>query len=421
MSTRKRLPVVVEQTADSFKKTNEAIGLRVSKGHLTFMSRKLFNVMVLHAQRLGAPGINAPIETATSHKYFWVPVPEISRDAHYNSNDTKLLKEVAEELQDIRIISETDREWTSERLIASVKLVNPAGLHKRGGKLWMGYEFPAEVLNLVMNPKTYTTLTLYYMTVLRTGAGLALYEVARSNSWKTSGLTERRPWEEWRDYLEGQAGDDMPDWRKQYKFFKDRVLKKALIEVNTLTDTEMELIEFKEGKRVIDLQFRIIKKPQANLDLSPPPLIDSQILDQLMALGIAKQEAESIYSTNAEGDVRDAIAYTVARRDDPKQPELKTPAAYFKEALKGRWGASKRALRAPKAAKPAHTPPSAPETDPGLERLRKEALTRFDALPSADQDALVSQFLLDTPALSRMKTGTVAFKKAFAGWLSRNS
>jgi len=58
-----------------------------------------------------------------------------------------------------------------------------------------GYEFPAEVMTLVMNPKTYTTLTLYYMTVLRTGAGWRFIEVARSNMWKQNGLTDRRPWE----------------------------------------------------------------------------------------------------------------------------------------------------------------------------------------------------------------------------------
>jgi hypothetical protein len=156
----KNPPVVVEKDAETFKKTNEAIGLRVSKGHLSFISRKLFNVAVLHAQKLGAPGINAPIESETSHKYFWVPAAEIQRDASYNSNDTKLLKEALEELQDIRITSETAREWTSERLLSSVKIVNPAGLHKKGGRLWVGFEFPAEVMNLVMNPRTFTSLSV---------------------------------------------------------------------------------------------------------------------------------------------------------------------------------------------------------------------------------------------------------------------
>ena len=422
MAARKNLPVVVEKESESFKKTNDAIGLRVSKGHLTFMSRKLFNVMVLHAQRLGTPGANAPIETATSHKYFWVPVQDISRDAHYNSNDTQLLKEVAEELQDIRIVSETDREWTSERLLASVKLVNPAGLHKKGGKLWLGYEFPAEVMSLVMNPRTYTTLTLYYMTVLRTGAGLALYEVARSNAWKQNGLSDRRPWETWRDYLEGMPGEDMPDWKKQYKFFKDRVLKKALSEVNTLTDLEVELFEFKDGRRVVDLQFKVTKKLQADLALPPPPIIDSQVIERLMALGIAKQEAEAIYGTNPEVDLKDAIGYTFDRLNNSKLPPLETPAAYFKDALKGRYGAKKKAIAEPKKAPEVPIQKGPPLADPELEKRRQEALVSFDNLSAVERGDVLAKFVDANPAMRAAvskSTRSKAVRTSLAGWLVR--
>ena len=43
-----------------FRKTNEAIGLRVSEGRLSLLSRKIFNVMVYHAQRIRNKGENAP-------------------------------------------------------------------------------------------------------------------------------------------------------------------------------------------------------------------------------------------------------------------------------------------------------------------------------------------------------------------------
>ncbi len=50
-------------SALEFRKTNEAIGLRVSEGRLSLLSRKTFNLMVYHAQKLGVPGQNAPIDT----------------------------------------------------------------------------------------------------------------------------------------------------------------------------------------------------------------------------------------------------------------------------------------------------------------------------------------------------------------------
>src|SRR3954449_2230062 len=75
-----------------FRKTNEAIGLRVSEGHLSLLSRKIFNVMVFHAQQLGAPGENAPLKTEVAKSYYWIPLADLAKDAAYDSNDTELLK-----------------------------------------------------------------------------------------------------------------------------------------------------------------------------------------------------------------------------------------------------------------------------------------------------------------------------------------
>jgi hypothetical protein len=420
-------PVVIEQeTGEKFKKTNEAIGLRVSKGHLSFISRKLFNVLVLHAQKLGAPGLNAPIESETAANYFWVPASEIQRDASYNSNDTKMLMEATAELQDIKITSETDKEWTSEHLVSSVKIVNPAGLKKRGGRLWVGFAFAPEVLSLVMNPRTFTTLSLYYMTVLRTNAGLALYEAAKKHAWKEPvGMTERMPWEKWRDYLEGMAGEDMPDWKHQFKFFKDRVLKKAVIEVNTLTDIDVQAIEHKDGKRVIDLQFRVKKKSQGTLDLPAPPVINSELIERLKSLGLSKHEAESIFSTQPEKEIRDALDYTAKRAGDSKLPELLVPAAFFKEALRRNYaGTGKRIAdgtkKPTKKAEQQEIEPATEQPDPASGR----AMAAFEALPPADRARTLERFAatLRGPVKKTYDTqglGSPMIRGSLAGWLAR--
>ena len=421
--TKKKLPALSESSGEQFKKTNEAIGLRVSRGRLSFMSRKLLNVLMYHAQNLGSPGVNSPLQTETAHKYFWVPVAEISKDAHYNSNDTKLLKEVAEELQDIRIVSETEREWTSERLLASIKIVNPAGLHKRGGKLWLGYEFPAEVLNLVMSPKSnFTTLTLYYMTVLRTGAGLALYEMARANAWKPNGLSERRSWIEWRDYLEGMPGSEMPDWKYEYKFFKDRVLKKAITEVNTLTDLEVELFEYKTGRRVSDLQFKIKKKSDASLSLLPPPLINSKLIEQLCRLGFLRQEAEALYSTHDPDDIVAALDYTQIRLDNKQLEPLDAPQAYFKSALRGKYGATKKRV-AEQEKKPSLRLPAkveVPKPDPTVVAARRAALEAYDIMPDVERARVFAAFVeghRHLAATAGKKPTSPLVRKPLAEWL----
>ncbi len=405
--------------AENFKKTNEAIGLRVSRGHLSFVSRKVFNVFVLHAQKLGAPGVNAPIESETAHKYFWVPLSEIQRDTDYNSNDTKLLKESLEELQDIKITSQTDKEWTSERLLASVKLVNPSGLNKKGGRVWVGFEFPAEVMNLVMNPRTFTTLSLYYMTVLRTNAGLALYEAAKKHAWKQPlAMTEKLGWEHWRDYLEGMSGKDMAEWKHQYKFFKDRVLKKAIAEVNGLTDISVELIEHKSGKRVLDLQFKVSKKTQSSLDLPGPPVIDTAVIGQMVDLGLHQKEAEDMFATHAEGDIKSALIYTQTRA--LSAPELQSPAAYFKKALRGKYATAKPVKKSQVVSA---TAVGFEVIDVGSSARQEVVLADFDALSSEEKDLRWQAFLDDNPGAANAYAGSkregLVARKVFGVWLAR--
>src|SRR5262245_36093381 len=91
-----------------FRKSNEAIGLRVSEGRLSLLSRKIFNVMVYHAQRMRGKGENAPIpiDPEVAKNYYWIPMAELARDAAYDSRDTELFKAQVLELQNIRIFSE---------------------------------------------------------------------------------------------------------------------------------------------------------------------------------------------------------------------------------------------------------------------------------------------------------------------------
>ncbi len=292
-------------SALEFRKTNEAIGLRVSEGRLSLLSRKTFNLMVYHAQKLGVPGQNAPLDTPVAQKYFWIPLTDLARDAAYDSKDTELLKKSVQELQDIRIYMEDEKQWTSERLVSSVKIVNSAGLKRRGGRVWFGFAFPPEVANLVMNPGAYTKLSIYYQTMLRSGASLALYEICRRFATNPSRLSSRERWEWWYGAL---SGNPVTEGLPQYKYFKRDVLKTSISEINAVTDIEVELVEHKQGRKVVDLQFRIRLNEQPALDLPAPPLIDAAMIERLMQLGIAQEEATAIFVSHDDatlaGDAR---------------------------------------------------------------------------------------------------------------------
>lgn len=325
-----------------FRKTNEAIGLRVSEGRLSLLSRKLFNVMVYHAQQMKVPGENAPIATEAGKKYFWVPLAEVARDAAYDSNDTEKLKIHLEELQNIRVHMEDGIQWTSQRLVSAVTLVNPLGLKKKGGQLWFGFAFPPEVETLVMSPGSYTKLAIYYQTLLRSGASLALYEICRRYLTNPSKLTNRQEWQWWYGAL---TGNPITEAIPQYKYFKRDVLKTSIAEINLVTDINVEMIEHTQGRKVVGIQFKVFQAKQTTMNFPTPPVIDSALLARVMALGIAQEEASNILATTDEAKLDANLALVEERVSSISKSKIESPAAYFKKALQNGYAAPETIIK----------------------------------------------------------------------------
>jgi hypothetical protein len=322
----------VELPDRSFRKTNEAIGLRVTEGKLSLLTRKVFNVMMLHAQESRVPGLNAPIDTAAAKKYFWIPLSDMARDAAYNSKDTEFLKEQLKELQNIKLLMENERQWTSERLVASVTLVNPKGFNKHSGQVWFGYAFPPEVHEMVMAPSTYTKFNIFYQGLLRSGTALALYEICRRYATNPSKLTLIESYEHWYGVVTGNPVDseDLPP----YKYFKRDVIKPAIAQINALTDICIELIEHKNGRRVDRLQFKVERAKQPQLEFPAAPVIDLELMSRIMGFGFNQQEAADFVGQHGDDTLRAAVSFVDARIAQKNSPKLDAPAAYFRWTLK---------------------------------------------------------------------------------------
>jgi hypothetical protein len=378
------------RTELEIRKSNEAIGLRVVSGRLTLLNRKVFNVLMFHAQRIRKLGQDAPIDTPAAQKYFWVPLSVLARNASYDSRDMQFLREQIAEMQDIKLLLETDRQWTSERLIASVTFVNPKGLHSRSGQVWVGFAFPPEVHESVMQPETYTRLSIHYQGLLKSGTALALYEMCRRYATNPSKLTSTYTVEHWYGLLTGNPMPERPEDLPEYKYFKRDVLKNAIAEVNRVTDIEVELIEHKVGRRVQQLQFRVAFKPDVQDDARAPFTIDLSLLEKLMALGMTQQEASNVIGEYPDEKINQALGVVAARVNSASGGPVHSKVAYL------RWALKSDAKLPEKKAEPKLKNGALPEGPSLLERFlaarAKLALDVFKEMDAEQRTATYEQF-----------------------------
>ena len=410
-----------------FRKTNEAIGLRVSEGRLSLLSRKVFNILVLNAQQIGEPGKNTPINSEAAAKYYWILLSDVARDASFNSNDTELLKASIEELQNVRVYMEDDIQWTSEHLLSSVKLVNPLGLKKRGGQVWIGFAFPPEVESRVLNPLEYTRLSIYYQSLLRSGASLALYEFCRRYATNPSHLTSRREWVWWYTYLSGKPVKSV---LPLYKYFKRDTLNPSIAEISTVTNIEIDLIEHKRGRKVADLQFKVYLSDQGQLPFPTNPVINSALLKRVMALGISQDEAIKLTTSYDEDRVTATLALMEKRMRSKTAPRIESTPAYFRQALKHNYAATTAVAKQTMC----RLEGPATEREP-IEAIRaryfshktRDAMDYYNEVDEDERTKLFSSFLASDSAKGPVhqlikKHGanalsSPAVRSAFASWL----
>lgn len=393
-----------------FKKANEIISPRVARGGtLTLLSRKVFNVLLYHTQRLGTPGKDAPEGDPLYAELFWLPMKELAADAAYNSEDSSVIKDALQRLQDIKIVTDTAKSgFASDVLIPSIRVV-PS---RRGKPTMIGWKLDAATERILMSPDFYTRLSIYFLTSLKTTASIALYEIAKRYSTNPSGLTARDNWEWWHDVLTGLP---VTNERTEYKYFKRDVLKPAIDEVNT-TDISVELIEHKSGRRVVQLQFIVSKSAQERLELPVPPIIDSKLIERIRALGIHAKEAEDLYVGSDENLVNRTLDWIESRILNKDLPPVDSAAAMFRSALRGRYvdtaPAEKPIVRSLPKLK------DAPADDPAIKARVESELAAFDAMTDEDKDSVWNSFIESTGARTIKRTGAIG-RKMLGAWLAK--
>lgn len=312
-------PKLTDDTA-VVRKANPAIAIRPTAGKLTIVSRRIYNLLLYHAQ---AQGIE--------NEEYSLPLSQVVSQTSTSENNASIkarLREMASttiEWNSNPTGQPSEQEWNIASLLAAK--ITPA----RGGKpITLTWSYAPGVRRELIEPKQYTRLLLQISTQLSLYSAAVLLEIGFQYLTSPGQLTMRESVDWWAGVLKGQPLKKPVD----YRFFKRDTLLPGIREVNeTQSEFELELLEHREGRKVVDLQFRVHRRralspAKDELPSEKPQPIDLELLGQLTSLGMRDIDADTLLSSEDHDRIRAAIGYTRARIG-----KLESPAAYLRTVL----------------------------------------------------------------------------------------
>jgi len=299
---------------------------------ITLTARKIYNVMLHHAQRQGVV-----------QDVYRVPFKAIATGIDFHSNNTEVIK------QYFRQMATTGVEWqsptTGEGVHWSVSaLIAHAALIKQGNELILEWSYAPNIKHELLDPQRFAKMSLQVQAELNTMPALALYEICCRYVDNPGGLTARQSWAWWRPVLTGSP-DSAAAAYLEYKIFNRDVLKKATKKVNEVSDLEIELIEHKQGRAVQDLQFRVRRKTPSRVtqDNVIKP-VDLKTIGAAIKAGIAQDRAERLIVKYGAKVLDEALLAMHFRREQPNLEPLRSPEKYLITLLEsGQFGVLKTA------------------------------------------------------------------------------
>jgi hypothetical protein len=234
---------------------------------------------------------------------------------------------------------------------------------------------------------------------MRSYAAAVLYELGARYLTSPGRLTMREDVIWWASVLTGRSDITTVDYRILHR----DTIKKALVELDTLCDDfRLEVVEHKRGRKVEELQFRVLPKPQASLEglgqASAKNVFDLQLVERIVVLGFKRPDAQDLYAVTDEGVLRAAVEHVEQRMKSSSLPALKSPAAYLRDALKKQYASDSTDGAGEGAA--AGPPVATPSVNEKLQRLRDEwhhkrwteAKSLYSEMPNHEQKAFAERF-----------------------------
>jgi len=304
-----------EEQRLEIRKAHQAIFIRPDQNPVPLIARKLFNVLVRHAQ-----------ESGLQHEKYSIPFRTIVEQLAYASNDYDLLKGHLRQLQKIQvewdaITEKGKRRWGVSGLVMYAEIADGV----------CTYAFMESIKAELLNPQeNYFRFDLRLQSIFRRPSSLALYEMCGRYATNPSKVTARLPWKEWRDLL----CRDENHLYDEFKFFNSRLLKPTITEVNATSDLEIEPIIFRDGWTVTDIQFKVCLKATIPAPIKDTKGFNTAAYKRLIALGINPTRARKALSQYSDAAIDAATELLEKRMSAPNLQKVTSAEAYFFDALR---------------------------------------------------------------------------------------
>ena len=289
------------------KKPNDAIVMFPKIGKLTAYGRKFYISLMREAQQHLFKKVNAG-EDFLATDFFKEPLSNIIRPiSKPMSNVIEVTKQYVKEMQTTQV------EWsapdaTSGVIWDSMVLVSQAKIEIENGKLYLLWAFPPDMVNALKDPeRKFTLIAPEDLINLKSYTAVALYEICARYADNPSHKTSRKPKEWWVAALSGdshktsarsKATAKPREWRK----FKNEFVNRAILEINKETGIVIELVEYKTGNAVVDVQFSVARK---NRVLAAPTAAHIEAAK----LGVP---AQHITNSLNSGETQDQVLFVLA-------------------------------------------------------------------------------------------------------------
>lgn len=284
------------QESVELRKPHEMIVMVPRSKRVTLTGRRIYNALMQVSQaRLSAMEHMPPADYM-----FEAPLPAILRTTGSSGEDRTAAKRYLREMRGLEV------DWESTAPGDGVKwrgfsMLSEVAIEVRNGENWVSWSYPPTIMAALKEPKRWARIDLDVLASLSSYAGVALYEICARYRDNPGGVTSRKPVAWWADALsQAPAGSERREWRK----FKNERLKPAIDEINAETDLEIELVEHKQGRAVVEVQFAVRKKRVDAKVRQSGDVVDANLVLRAESLGIRELKLEGLIKEFGEAAVR---------------------------------------------------------------------------------------------------------------------